>query len=215
MSRFCMTLALSLILCVGLLGGQAVWAKGEKPGVFDYYVAAFSWSPSWCARVGDDRGVDQCDDRHDYGFILHGLWPQNERGWPSYCPTDLDAPTASVLEGMVDIMGSTGLARHEWKKHGVCSGMSVDGYFEHSRRAYELINLPRAMRDLKISPATVERAIIDANPTLEPDGVTVTCRDGYIAEVRICLTRDLEPRACAPDARRDCRAGPLKMPAVR
>lgn len=211
MNRICLIIA----AIASLSFGAPIWAKGEKPGVFDYYIAAFSWSPSWCARVGNRNGSDQCDVRHDFGFILHGLWPQNERGWPSYCPTDAVAPDDAALDAMADIMGSSGLARHEWKKHGVCSGMSADGYFALSRRAYEMINLPRATRDLKISPDSVEQAMIKANPALGADGVTVTCRDGYIAEVRICLTRDLMPRDCAPDARRDCRAGPLKMPAVR
>jgi ribonuclease T2 len=37
--------------------------------------------------------------------------------------------------------------------------------------------------------------------------LTVTCRAGRVQEVRICLTRDLEPRDCAPDVARDCTLG--------
>ena len=46
----------------------------------------------------------------------------------------------------------------------------------------------------------------------EADGVTIACRDGALTEVRICLTRDLQPRDCAPDSRRDC-TGALLMEA--
>jgi ribonuclease T2 len=35
--------------------------------------------------------------------------------------------------------------------------------------------------------------------------ITVTCRDGGIEEVRLCLTRDLDPVRCGADARHDCR----------
>lgn len=207
MSRIWVVLALTF--------ASPVWGKGEKAGVFDYYIAAFSWSPSWCAREGDKRGADQCDARHDFGFILHGLWPQFEQGWPSYCPTGESPPEPAMLGAMVDVMGSTGLARHEWKKHGTCSGLSAEAYFALSRAAFDMMTLPRTSRDIRIRPDRVEQAFIDANPTLAPDGVTVTCRGGYIAEVRICLNRDLSPRICAPDARRDCRAGPQRMPAIR
>ena len=51
----------------------------------------------------------------------------------------------------------------------------------------------------------VEGALLEANPGLAPDMVTVICRDGMIEEVRLCLTPDLAPRPCGPDAVRDCR----------
>ena len=56
--------------------GTSLWAKGERSGDFDYYVLALSWSPNWCRLEGDAKGSDQCDPRHDHGWILHGLWPQ-------------------------------------------------------------------------------------------------------------------------------------------
>ena len=56
-----------------LLLASPAMAEGEKPGDFDYYVMALSWSPNWCALEGDRKGSDQCDARHDHGFILHGL----------------------------------------------------------------------------------------------------------------------------------------------
>ena len=51
----------------------------------------------------------------------------------------------------------------------------------------------------------VEGAFLEANPGLKPDQITVTCRDGMIQEVRLCLTKDLAPRRCGADVIRDCR----------
>lgn len=66
------------IFLTALLIGSNASAEGENLGQLDYYVMALSWSPNWCALEGDRKGSDQCDTRHDHGFILHGLWPQNE-----------------------------------------------------------------------------------------------------------------------------------------
>ena len=68
------------------LAGMA-HADGEKSGEFDYWVMALSWSPNWCAIEGDARKSPQCDPRENFGWTLHGLWPQYHRGWPAFCPT--------------------------------------------------------------------------------------------------------------------------------
>ena len=200
------------------LAGPAA-ADGERAGDFDYYVLALSWNASWCAREGDRRGADQCEARHDHGFTLHGLWPQNETGWPRFCRTSQRDPSKRQTGAMTDIMGSGGLAWYQWKKHGRCTGLSGEDFLRLSRVAYERVNRPDILRrtgkDLILPPRVIEEAFLEANPALEADGVTVTCRNGYVQEVRVCLTRDLEPRACAPDVARDCRARTAKFPAMR
>ncbi len=80
-------LALLLTLFLGL-GAGPVRAEGETAGQFDYFVLSLSWSPNWCALEGDARNSGQCDPRHDFSFTLHGLWPQFEEGWPSFCRTE-------------------------------------------------------------------------------------------------------------------------------
>ncbi|MEZ5779060.1 MAG: ribonuclease T2 [Paracoccaceae bacterium] len=195
------------------------FAGGERAGEFDYYVLSLSWSPTYCAIEGDAKGDDQCDPRHDYSFTLHGLWPQFENGWPSYCPTAERPPSRGQTAGMVDIMGSSGLAWYEWKKHGVCSGLSPQDYFAASRRAYEQVAIPdvflRLRKDLTLPASVVEAAFVDANPELGPNMITITCDHGHIREARICLTRDFAFRSCGPDAARDCRMKDARMEAVR
>ena len=192
-----------------LVFAAPVWADGERAGEFDYYVMALSWSPNWCRLEGDAKGSEQCDADKDHGWILHGLWPQYHQGWPSYCPTTKRAPSRRMTAEMADIMGTSGLAWHQWKKHGTCAGLEATDYFALSREAYGRVIRPEVLRKLKdpISlPATlIEQAFLQDNPELEPDGITITCKQGYIQEARICLSKSLDPVPCGRDVVKDCR----------
>lgn len=198
-----MRAAIVTVFC--LLTGMAA-AKGERAGDFDYYVMSLSWSPNWCALEGEAKDSPQCDEAH--GWILHGLWPQYHRGWPSYCRTDHRNPPRSLTRAMADIMGTSGLAWYQWKKHGVCSGLSARAYYELSRRAYESVTRPPVFRKLEravtLPASVVEDAFIAANPQLAPDMITITCKQGHIQEARICLSKALDPVPCGRDVIRDC-----------
>ena len=184
-------------------------ADGEKAGDFDYYVLSLSWSPNWCVLEGDARKSPQCDARHDYGWVLHGLWPQYHRGWPAFCRTTEPQPTPVMTNAMTDIMGSSGLAWYQWKKHGTCSGLSAAQYYALARRAYELVNRPQVFRKLdravKLPASVVEQAFLKENPNLEADMLTITCRKGLIQEARLCLSKTLDPVPCGRDVIRDCK----------
>jgi ribonuclease T2 len=183
-------------------------ADGEAAGDFDYYVMALSWSPTWCALEGDRRNSPQCDTEADNGWVLHGLWPQYEDGWPSFCPTTARNPSRTDTRDEADLFGSSGNAWHQWNKHGRCSGLTADDYYRLAREAYGRVNRPEIFRKLvdpiRLPAAVVEQAFLEANPVLNADEITITCKAGRIQEARICLTRDLEPRRCGPDVIRDC-----------
>ncbi|MBC7141634.1 MAG: ribonuclease T2 [Rhodobacteraceae bacterium] len=208
--RWCLALALTAL---------PAFAEGERAGEFDYYILSLSWSPTFCALTGDARGEDQCDPRHDFSFTLHGLWPQHEFGWPSYCRSGERDPSRAETRAMADIMGSSGLAWYEWKKHGRCSGLAASEYFAASRRAYEKVEIPEVLSDLrqdvKLPAHVVEEAFVEANPGLDATMITITCEAGRIQEARLCLTRDLDFRRCGLDAARDCRMEDALMEAVR
>ncbi len=197
-------------LVLWVFSAMTAYADSETAGEFDYYVLSLSWSPNWCAREGDARGSDQCDVRHDYGWILHGLWPQYNQGWPSFCRTTEAQPSRRMTRAMSDIQGSSGLAWHQWKKHGTCSGLSAPDYFALSRRAYDSVKRPEVFRKLdksvRLPASVVEDAFVEANPDLSRDMITITCKQGYIEEVRLCLSRALEPVPCGRDVIRDCSA---------
>lgn len=196
------------LLTALLASASIARAEGERSGDFDYYVMALSWSATWCSLTGDERGDPQCDAGRGHDFTLHGLWPNYENGYPSFCRTGQPDPTRGQTAAMADIMGGAGLAFYEWKKHGRCSGLSPQDYFATSRRAYDSVTIPPVLQGLSkrvtLPASVVEDAFVEANPQLSRDGITVTCDGGMIEEVRICLTRDLEPRDCGADVRRDC-----------
>ncbi|UWR26786.1 ribonuclease T2 [Sulfitobacter sp. S223] len=199
---------LALLLSFSALCARA---EGERAGEFDYFVMALSWSANWCALEGDARRSPQCDASADYGWILHGLWPQFHRGYPSFCQTAQRPPSRGITAQMADIMGTPGLAWHQWKKHGSCTDLTAEDYYALSRRAYETVTRPAIFRKLdrtvKLPASVVEEAFLKENPDLNPDSITITCRKGYIQEARICLSRDLEPVPCGRDTITDC---PLK-----
>lgn len=192
----------------------------NRAGAFDYYVLALSWSPTWCALEGDAEGAGQCDPERNFGWVLHGLWPQFEAGYPEYCPTSAPDPSRRESEAMADVMGSGGLAWYQWKKHGRCTGLTGTDYYRLSRLAFQQIARPGVLdaiaQPVRLPPSVVEDAFLEANPTLAGGAITVTCAEGRIDEVRICLTRDrLAPRACGPDVARDCRLGAALLDPVR
>ncbi len=125
----------------------------------------------------------QCAPRggRPYAFILHGLWPQYERGYPEECPTRTRPYVSqNIIDDMFDIMPSRRLIIHEYRKHGTCSGLTPEGYYQTARRIFESITIPQKFRnppqDQYMSPGDVVRAFVEANPNLRPDMIGVAPR---------------------------------------
>jgi ribonuclease T2 len=216
------------LLLIGTISvGATVSASAQDrrqntPGEFDFYVLSLSWSPSFCESVAErDNGgrsqQAQCGGR-PFSFVVHGLWPQYERGFPEYCDRDswLDR---NIMTSMLDLMPAPGLIFNEWKKHGTCSGLGPRGYFEAIRKARATVKIPPEFIDLAdpktISPADIEDAFIKVNPGLPASAISVTCNRSRLSEVRICMGKDLQFRACEELDRRACRRDQLTMPPVR
>lgn len=190
---------------------------------FDFYVLALSWSPTHCSSDrGRGRDDDlQCRSGRPYGFVLHGLWPQYERGYPADCPSgEPRAVAADIVEDMLKISPSAALVQHEWTKHGTCSGLSQADYFAAAERAFEAISIPPALVHLTQPLATTAEAVRDAfvksNPTLAREGLSATCSRNELAEIWICLDGTLAPRTCSREvAKRHCGRREVRMRAVR
>ena len=191
-------------------------AKGRG---FDFYVLALSWSPSYCEAEGERTNPQQCDSGRPYGFIVHGLWPQFDKGFPKFCDDDPEWVKSDIENDFLDIMPSRGLIRHQWKKHGTCAGLSQDDYFATLRAAHERVSLPDlAAADggyRTLAPADVESAFQRANPDLQLKHFAVTCDRRRLREVRICMTVDLEYRSCPEVNRRACRRSSIVVPPSR
>ena len=196
----------TLLLAGGLAAAQTV----TRPvGDFDFYVLALSWSPSFCEGPGRNDRSGQCAPDRELGFVVHGLWPQYEEGWPQFCNSkEPEWLEENILRSMLDIMPSRDLVIHQWKKHGRCSGLSQRAYFDFLRAAAERIELPEAFEAgadrRRIGPEDVKEEFMIVNSGLDHDEMAVTCDRRTLREVRICLTRDLEPRSCPEVDARSC-----------
>lgn len=214
------SIAAALLAASLSFAAQAQEAREARGPGFDFYVLSLSWSPSYCAAEGEDANRQQCGAARPYAFIVHGLWPQFERGHPEFCGAGEDRGVPRALaESLSDLMPSRGLVRHQWTKHGTCSGLTQRAYFAALRKARERIAVPerfrRLERPLRVDPDTVEADFLEANPSLRADGIAVTCDRRYLREVRICLTKELGFRSCPQIDRRACRSGSISMPPTR
>lgn len=194
--------------------------QGSAPGRFDFYVLSLSWSPSFCAAAAErNRSAGpQCGAR-PYSFVVHGLWPQFEHGFPENCEVPAPRIGRDEVSAMLDLMPAPHLIYNEWDKHGTCSGLAPHAYFETVRKARATVKIPPEYVDLKqplaVTPAAVEDAFIKANPGLSPTGMAVGCDRKRLTEIRICLTKDLKFRDCPQVSRRSCRRDQVTMPPLR
>lgn len=206
--------------------GERLSAQGassrNQPGHFDFYVLALSWSPSFCAAARErnpERVPQQQCAARPYSFVVHGLWPQHETGFPRDCRVPAPRLNRNIVDSMLDIMPSPRLVFNQWDRHGTCSGLNAQGYFDNVRKARELTIIPPQFQDVKsyltVTPDEVEQAFVAANPGLSRAAIAVTCDARRLSEVRICMTKDLRFRDCADVDRRACRRDKLVMPPVR
>jgi ribonuclease T2 len=203
------------------------WAAAQERGQdpprrFDFYVLSLSWSPSFCEaaeeRSRQGRQDRQCSGR-PFAFVVHGLWPQYERGFPSYCQVPAPRLSRAIVDEMLDLMPSPRLVFHEWDRHGTCSGLSPRAYFDLVRAARAAIKIPqdyiRVDQPISVTPGEVADAFMKANPRLGRDAVNVSCDSRRLTEIRICMGKDLTFRSCAELTRHACRRDKVVMPAVR
>lgn len=210
---------LALLAVAADAGARHRRSSNAEPGTFDYYLLSLSWSPAFCLS---DPGAPECNGPRRYGFIVHGLWPQYEQGWPENCNVHQRVPDA-VVAGISDIMPARGLIYHEWSVHGTCSGLGSADFFALVRRAYAGIAIPALLsgagQEIERSPAAIAAEFLHANRKLSAQSIVITCSrqdTPRLREVHICLDRDLNSRACSADAVRGaCRAATLIIPPIR
>jgi len=202
--------------------------RQNEAGQFDFYVLALSWSPSFC-EASAERGPNQtasnqttqdqqCGERR-YSFVVHGLWPQYEKGFPEFCQVPAPRLDRAIVSSMLDLMPSPRLIFHEWDRHGTCSGLAARAFFENVRKAHAVVKIPAEYLDLTapltVTPNEVEDAFVKSNPGLTRAGIAISCDSKRLNEVRICLGKDLQFRDCGDNASRTCRRDTLVMPPVR
>lgn len=213
------------LLAVMLSAAGSAWARHRShaneaaSGDFAYYLLSLSWSPAFCLA---SPGADECSGPRRLGFIVHGLWPQYERGWPEHCDFRRPVPD-DVVQSIADMMPARNLVYHEWAAHGTCSGLEPAAFFALVRRAYSNVSIPQELsapvQALEKPPAAIADAFLRVNPRLSARSVVVTCTGQgapRLREVRVCLDRELAPRDCSADAMRGaCKAAQVIIPPIR
>ncbi|WP_449432135.1 ribonuclease T2 family protein [Pseudomonas putida] len=147
-----MRLRTTVLLLLTLVGPSAVLAKDANEQVWvdtpeaSFWVYSVTWQPTFCLMRPDTPGCDSAPQR----LLTHGIWPYNQstdessNRHPQFCTTSEscknDACSMSddqmnrvlanePLRALVTTEPK-GMFAHEWKKHGTCSGLSMEGYFQ-------------------------------------------------------------------------------------
>jgi len=223
MAKTIRTALLAILALASLLGAAPDPALAQRqrgePGKFDFYVLSLSWSPSFCETPAGSASQEQCASGRPYAFVVHGLWPQYERGFPEDCQVPPPRLARTIVDAMLDLMPARKLVYHEWDKHGTCSGLDQRDYFDTVRKARGLVKIPAQFdhprQPLSVAPGEVVDAFVKANPGLSSAGIAIDCDRTRLREVRVCMTRDLQFRDCGPSTARACRSDSLVMPPLR
>ena len=194
-------------LALGVIAASPAVAQATAaPGAFDYHVLALSWSPEHCASPAGAGDKSQCG-RVRQGFLVHGLWPQYRAGgWPERCGPPGSVPRAVIARNL-DVIPAENLIRHQWARHGTCSGLTVAAYLDLMRAARDAVKLPPGYRapyaEIKTDAAALRAAFASANPGFMPEAFVAQCRGRHLVEVRVCLDKTLAPVQCGADVARD------------
>ena len=203
----------SLLIISCLLSGTA-FAKHRSnsadstPGQFDYYLLTLSWAPEFCATHGSSKSSSECDPTHHFGFVVHGLWPENDDGsYPQHCAAAQPVSQDTVRQ-MLPLMPDRGLIQHEWATHGTCSGLDTQTYFGDITKAFKQLQVPPEYRNLSqavsASPSQIEQQFAAANKA-PSSSFRVSCSGSEFVAVEVCLTKDLQYRQCGSGVR-ECRS---------
>jgi ribonuclease T2 len=194
-----------------------------QPGKFDYYTLALSWSPSFCASKAGRNSARQCDKARRFAFVVHGLWPQFNRGWPQYCNKKPPYLQNRFIRTYYDIMPSKRLIINQWKKHGTCTGLVAEQYFSLTRSLFGSIKIPSRYlaptKAILTTPQQLVEDFIKTNRSLTAKMISVQCgnntRRARLREVRICFSRTGQLTDCGDNENRQCRARQLSLPPAR
>ena len=146
------------------------------PGVFDLYFFTQQWEQTFCSENPDKQGCGTPAVNHRTTLGLHGLWPQysNSKNYPQYCqggpgcpkgdncPLDWNGLSEDIRSFLTTAIptDAESLAKHEWQKHGTCSGLTQQEYFQTIRTLFNRMPTHATITD-NIGGSTSYSAIQD------------------------------------------------------
>jgi ribonuclease T2 len=207
-----MLFRIATLIALGSIATVALQAKKPKPQpkpAFSYYLLVLSYAPDFCDQANVDKDPRECGAGKNIGFVVHGLWPQyetkqNGKFGPENCGGS--PPAASLVQTMLKYFPTESLIAHEWSTHGTCSGLSADDYMAAVRKARDSVKIPPALTPTTkqtLQSTDIAADVAQANPSFPKTAFRSTCYSAAsheLQEVRICLNKDLSPRACGVTA---------------
>ncbi|MGW8169452.1 MAG: ribonuclease T2 family protein [Sulfurovaceae bacterium] len=184
-----------------------------KNKVATQFILSLSWHDAFCET---HRGKKECKrnmfGNKKHGFVLHGLWPQPKSR--AYCGVDkktvgmdrnkqwsrlpeLGLPQKTKQE-LYDVMPAvaSGLEKHEWIKHGTCSGMSKDKYFTKSVNYTKQFNSSalaafiNANRGKRVILKDIRKMADRSFGMQSGERVEMVCSGVLMTEIRLSLGND-------------------------
>ncbi len=201
-SGFCQLLLTSVVL----IAPARAQEKGE-PGKFDFYLLNLSWSPEFCSIQGTSP---QC--AANPGFVVHGLWPQNNDG--SYPVSCSDRSGPAHPEKNLDITPDRSLLEHEWSKHGTCTTLTPEEFFALEHQAFHSLTIPRLFtsidHEVLLKPAEILDLFAKANPSFPAGSILLSCGHNRLTAIEACFSKEgLKPIAC--QGLRECHAQVVRV----
>lgn len=165
----------------------------------DYYMLALSWSPAFCeAQKAKNNGTIpekaayQCANNHQFGWVIHGLWPQNKNArtvadHPRFCQGDLPPVSPQLIEKYLQESPGAALLQGEWEKHGACAFKDPESYFAKQQALFNDLVLPNEwMRNNELF-----RWMRKNNPQLDRVYLGASKNELYI-----CYDKQWQPMDC-------------------
>ena len=176
---------------------------------YDFYLLNLSWSPEYCVT---NPGAAECSQH--LGFVVHGLWPQNNDGsYPKNCGSRPGPTSPSAWQGLFP---TAALAQHEWVTHGVCTPYDADTYFGLIRKAGAEVQIPPTFtgptQPASDTPADITAQFAKINTGIPPAGIALSCGNNALTAMEFCFDKNLAPIAC--QGVRTCRANSVKIPSI-
>ncbi|KAI5679023.1 hypothetical protein M9H77_09973 [Catharanthus roseus] len=129
---------------------------------FDFFYFVQEWPASYC-----DTKRSCCypkTGKPAQDFTIHGLWPNRYDGsWPQYCDGQSHFHKYQIWDLIpkleknwpsLNCPSSDGVKfwAHEWERHGTCSLLNENNYFQAALDLKEKANLLQVLKDARIEP---------------------------------------------------------------